>query len=789
MTDSGSTSSQAVLLVPTVSNFAFEFDLNLYEHQYKIMALCLRHSSLAPALSKTVTISQATVSEMVNKADLDKDNRRFKFNLYGREFRFTKEDFCTMLELPIPEETDNVTPIMILDMFNYMGHHPPLMMVSRFRNANVPAIWSFFFTVLYRCLTGATTSVDQANTAFYKILHHLVYGSRINVGEILWDEFVKSFRKKAYGTLPSPRFWALLTQFVYNRENFFIPHTEPLFRPPTFRTPVFVKTVEFPSVGVITSVMASRIEDALEPVFTDYTSHHEIPDVQIHHQPPPEQVPPRAAQTKSSKRKTTASASEPEHQKQKRVKILARKKGGETASSPSKKKKKTKKASKPMTPPRIESSDSEGTRSGHGAEEAHPDDPTNIEAESHHDEEVHTSPIRSSVPPRGPQSSGPNAPGAGGATKIVAQDEPSQGESDEGPSESFIKAQIVMQEAKDRAVQQQKVEAAAKAQEKIARVIRETRERTTTTTQSEATTSQTPSVSNAEARRALEQSIQIAAAKLLEIATKEKARLKSVGDHARRFAQAHLEEAQRRETEHIFKSALDQPIPDTVISSDNEEVPDKDPEVECADNEPIFEESNTSSPRSPPPEQEGDSSTPINRSDFNRLKRKLDVILQIIDRPAPSAPSASPSDITKVFTQMEAYTAQLSNLTQGLTLVNTKVSFLMNNLQQMISETVSSEISKLLLDDKFKTLQESVDSLVAEIRKETATIQSSFDKKSSEWDLIQAELVTRAKKEVELQEKLQNLKDQTNVLVRATTRTADMETLQEKSEIATGKFP
>jgi len=590
-----------------MSNFVFEFDLNLYEHQYKIMALCLRHSSLAPALSKTVTISQATVSEMVNKADLDKDNRRFKFNLYGREFRFTKEDFCNMLELPIPAETDNVTPIMILDMFNYMGHHPPLMMVSRFRNANVPAVWSFFFTVLHRCLTGATTSVDQANTAFYKILHHLVYGSRINVGEILWDEFVKSFCKKAYGTLPSPRFWALLTQFVYNRENFLIPRSEPLFRPPTFRTPVFLKTVEFPSVGVITSVMASRIEDALEPVFTDYTYHHEIPDVQIPHQPPPEQVPPRAPQTKSSKRKTTACTSEPDQ-----LKSLARKRGGETASSPSKKKK-AKKASKPMTPPRNESSDSEDTLSGHGAEEVHPDDPTNVQVESHHGEEVHTSPIRSSVPPRRSQSSGPSAPGAGGSTKIVVEDEPSEGESDEGPSELFVKAQIVMQAAKDGVVQKQQAEAAAKAQEEIARVIRQTRERTAVAARPEETTSQTPSVSAVEARRALEQSVQIATAKLLEIAREEEARLKRVADHTRRFARANLEEAQRIETENIFKTALDQPIPDTVISSDNEPEPDNSTEVEYADNEPIFEESNTSSPRSPSPEQDGDSSTPINK--------------------------------------------------------------------------------------------------------------------------------------------------------------------------------
>jgi len=90
-----------------------------------------------------------------------------------------------MLELPIPTEFDNVTPGMILEMFNYMEHHPPLMMVSRFRNTNIPAIWSFLFTSLNRCLTGATTSVDQGNTTFYKILHHVVYGCQIKIGEIL----------------------------------------------------------------------------------------------------------------------------------------------------------------------------------------------------------------------------------------------------------------------------------------------------------------------------------------------------------------------------------------------------------------------------------------------------------------------------------------------------------------------------------------------------------------------------------------------------------------------------
>jgi len=184
--ESGSTSSHETLLTPNISNFAFEFDLNLFEDQFKIMVLCLRHSSLAPALSKTVTISHQEVSDMINSVqDIDDKNRRYTFMIGGKEERFYKEDLCRMLKLPIPNKVDNVTPLMILDMFNYMGHDPLLMIILRFRNANIPSVWRFLSTALYRCLTGGTTIVDQGNTTFYKILHHLLYGSQINIGNIL----------------------------------------------------------------------------------------------------------------------------------------------------------------------------------------------------------------------------------------------------------------------------------------------------------------------------------------------------------------------------------------------------------------------------------------------------------------------------------------------------------------------------------------------------------------------------------------------------------------------------
>lgn len=111
----------------------------------------------------------------------------------------------------------------------------------------------------------------------------------------------------------------------------------------------------------------------------------------------------------------------------------------------------------------------------------------------------------------------------------------------------------------------------------------------------------------------------------------EEKRKKQV-EGARLYAQI-VAKAQRAETETIFKSALDQPIHDTVISSEHDKEPDTREESQYATNEPIFEEPIASSPEQQSPEHEGDSSMPISRSDFNRLKQKLDVILRIIDRP------------------------------------------------------------------------------------------------------------------------------------------------------------
>jgi len=96
----------------------------------------------------------------------------------------------------------------------------------------------------------------------------------------------------------------------------------------------------------------------------------------------------------------------------------------------------------------------------------------------------------------------------------------------------------------------------------------------------------------------------------------------------------------------------------------------------------------------------------------------------------------------------------------------------------MVTESVSIELTKMLMDDKITKLQKAFDSLLAEVQKETASIKSAFTEKSSNWDSIRSELIKREKTEAELLAKVQSLKDKSTTLLRAATRTHDLEIYQ-----------
>jgi len=73
-----------------------------------------------------------------------------------------------------------------------MGIYPFITAISQFRVKNLP--------------TSGVTGMDQANAAFYGLIHGIVYDSKIDFAEVLWNEFKNASMKIGYNQISCPRF-------------------------------------------------------------------------------------------------------------------------------------------------------------------------------------------------------------------------------------------------------------------------------------------------------------------------------------------------------------------------------------------------------------------------------------------------------------------------------------------------------------------------------------------------------------------------------------------------------
>ena len=64
-------------------------------------------------------------------------------------------------------------------MFNEMGHHPTLSVVSHFKKSNLPEVCRFFFGFILRCLARRIFGLDKAKLKFYTIIVGLYYGLNV----------------------------------------------------------------------------------------------------------------------------------------------------------------------------------------------------------------------------------------------------------------------------------------------------------------------------------------------------------------------------------------------------------------------------------------------------------------------------------------------------------------------------------------------------------------------------------------------------------------------------------
>jgi len=179
------------------------------------------------ALTYAPTISLSFVSDVFSSVVLD--NNGYKVTINDKTFIISKYVFAEALRLPtLPDNTDVISSSQLIHMFHQMGISPFITAISQFRVKNLPYEWASVFSTLYKCLTGGVTGMDQANAAFYSILHSILYDSKVDIAEVLWTEFKNIFNKTGYNQLSCPLFWSILVEHICLKKNISFPTNDPI---------------------------------------------------------------------------------------------------------------------------------------------------------------------------------------------------------------------------------------------------------------------------------------------------------------------------------------------------------------------------------------------------------------------------------------------------------------------------------------------------------------------------------------------------------------------------------
>lgn len=90
--------------------------------------------------------------------------------------------------------------------------------ISDFMKNRLLAHRYFFFTQFKKCMCGRKEGQDSAASLFLTALYGVYYNVNMDVGYILWNEFVKSWKGTSKSTeLSSHRFWSVILHSVYTK--------------------------------------------------------------------------------------------------------------------------------------------------------------------------------------------------------------------------------------------------------------------------------------------------------------------------------------------------------------------------------------------------------------------------------------------------------------------------------------------------------------------------------------------------------------------------------------------
>ncbi|TLX67350.1 hypothetical protein E9993_23300, partial [Labilibacter sediminis] len=85
-----------------------------------------------------------------------------------------QSEFCSILGLAVPSKPHRTTDTEIFHMLNQLGHRTLVTKASDFLKPQFPPIWRLIFTLVQRCLTNRSSSMDQGNIRIFTLMYGVV---------------------------------------------------------------------------------------------------------------------------------------------------------------------------------------------------------------------------------------------------------------------------------------------------------------------------------------------------------------------------------------------------------------------------------------------------------------------------------------------------------------------------------------------------------------------------------------------------------------------------------------
>ena len=172
--------------VVTSSNCIVDLTLSKFDREFHEILTCLHHSRVYRALTITSAVSASYFLLAMQTIKFHPKTDSVSFKVYpDTTYTINQLEFCALLGLAAPSTPHRSTDTEIFHMLNQLGYRTSVSTASDFLKPHFPPIWRLVFTLVQRCLTNHSSSMDQGNIRIFTLMYGVIFNGQVDIGGLI----------------------------------------------------------------------------------------------------------------------------------------------------------------------------------------------------------------------------------------------------------------------------------------------------------------------------------------------------------------------------------------------------------------------------------------------------------------------------------------------------------------------------------------------------------------------------------------------------------------------------